>query len=491
MRKVIMNIQEVQDLDILASYPAYDRDALKCGIAHMSVGGFHRSHQAQYLDRYLQNHHENWMIYGVGNLDSDIDLVEALNAQENLYTLVERSGERDVARVIGSIKEFVHAPSNCRKVIEALASDDIKIISLTITEKGYCYDASKNLDINHQMIKNDIVDPNNPVSAIGYIFAASKQRMENNGQSFTLLSCDNLPGNGDIAQRIVLQFAQIADPKVAQWIQDNVSFPNSMVDRITPVPSEQTRNFVLETFGISDPGALVSEDFKQWIIEDNFINTRPALEEVGVQFVEDVEPYEKLKVRMLNGSHSALSYISYLMGYREVDVAMADPLIHDFVKQYMDEDISPCLPEVPGVDVDEYKNVLRKRFANPAISDKIQRLAMDGTEKIPNALVPPIEYHLQNKTPMKFLVFAIAAWYRYLRGVDEQGNVISITDPIGHDLNSLALKHADDVSDFISLRHIFGDVVSESVEFGAEVNRALADIESMGTKDALWKLLQR
>jgi len=486
-----MKVQEAKNTDVLASYPNYDRDKLKCGIAHMSVGGFHRSHQAVYLDRYLQNHAEDWMIYGVGNLDADITLVNALNAQDNLYTLTERSKTKDEIRVVGSIKEFVHAPTNKASVISALSSDDIKIISLTITEKGYCYDSSKNLDLNHPMIKADLENPDEPISAIGFVYAAAKKRMENGGQPFTLMSCDNLPGNGHIASRIIIQFAQEKDPKVAQWIRDNVSFPNGMVDRITPAPSEQTTKFVSETFNIDDPGALVSEDFLQWIIEDDFINGRPALEEVGVQFVKDVEPYEKLKVRMLNGSHSALSYLSYLMGYREVDVAMNDPLVNDFVRMYMNEDITPCIPEVPGVDVEEYKNILIERFSNPAISDQIQRLAMDGSEKIPNALVPPIEYHLEHGTSSRYLAFAVAAWYRYLRGTDEDGAKIEITDPMSAELVARASAHPMDPAQLIGIKEIFGVNVSQSAAFIEEVSKSLESIETMGTKDALTKLLQK
>lgn len=486
-----MKVTELNNSDVVASCPNYDRENLKCGIAHMSVGGFHRSHQALYIDQYLQTHSEDWMICGVGNLESDITLVNALNSQENLYSLTERSKSKDTVKIIGSIKEFLHAPTNKQKVIEKLSSDEIKIISLTITEKGYCYNVDKNLDLEHPMISADLKNPSEPVSAIGFIYAACKNRMENGGQPFTLLSCDNLPGNGHIAARIIKQFAQALNSDVAKWIEENVSFPNSMVDRITPAPSQNTIDFVKEKFGIDDPGALISEDFLQWIIEDNFINGRPALEEVGVQFVKDVEPYEKLKVRMLNGSHSALSYLSYLMGYREVDVAMSDPLINDFVRLYMDEDITPCIPDVPGVDVTDYKRILIERFSNPAISDQIQRLAMDGSEKIPNALVPPIEYNLENGSQMKYLLFAVAAWYRYLRAVDENGDKIEITDPMSDQLIEIAQANPSDPTDFIGKVQIFGDSVSRNTAFISLVKAALDQIDAMGTKDALTKLLQK
>jgi len=304
------------------------------------------------------------------------------------------------------------------------------------------------------------------------------------------MSCDNLPGNGEVASRIVLQFAERKNNDVAKWIRANVSFPNSMVDRITPVPSKETIELAKSKFDIEDRAAVASESFIQWIIEDNFINSRPALEEVGVQFVDDVEPYEKLKVRMLNGSHSALSYISYLLGYREVDLAMNDELIKEFVSKYMDTDIVPCLPQVPGIEVSEYRDALIERFSNPAIRDQIQRLAMDGSEKIPNALVGPIEYHLRSGSACKHLAFAIAGWYRYLRGTDESGQPIEILDPLAQQMRTLAAKHPSDPSRFLEIEQIFGSVVSHSTEFKEQVRKALETIDTMGARDALTTLLR-
>lgn len=486
-----MNIKEAIGSENIESFPTYDRAKYKCGIAHMSVGGFHRSHQALYLDRYLQSYPSDWMIYGIGNLEQDLTLIKAMNSQDNLYTLTERSSTTDVIRVIGSIKEFIHAPSNQKETLDVLASDDIKIISLTITEKGYCYDSSKNLDLADPGIAADLKSPETPSTVIGYVYQAAKMRMDRGGQPFTLLSCDNLPSNGNVAKRIITQYAAQLDSKVEEWINNNVSFPNSMVDRITPAPNADTVKFVFEKFGIEDPGALISEDFLQWIVEDDFINGRPALEEVGVQFVKDVEPYEKCKVRLLNGSHSALSYISYLLGYREVDIAMSDPLVNDFVCRYMDEDITNCIPEVPGVDLKTYKRVLVERFSNPAISDKIQRLAMDGSEKIPNALVPPIEYGIKNSEPLNCLVFAVAAWYRYLRGVDESGVAIEITDPKADILKNLANANPLDPSEFLKMKEIFGENIGSNSSFGDAVKHALLEIETIGIKDALTKLLQK
>lgn len=483
-------VMQAASLPQLASTPQYDRNSLGTGIVHMSVGGFHRSHQALFVHEYLNLHPENWMIFGVGCLPSDDVLVAAMGAQENLYTLTERSGTDDVIKLIGSIKEFVHAPSNPQTVIDAIASNETHIVSLTVTEKGYYYDTSGNLDMSHPMVAGDLADGAVPKTAMGLLFAGLEQRMSAGGTPITVMSCDNLPGNGNLTKRILLQFCDAKNPEVHSWIEANVSFPNSMVDRITPVPNEQTVALVAEKFGINDPCAVASESFIQWILEDNFIAGRPQLEQVGVQFVDEVEPYEKLKVRMLNGSHSALSYVSYLMGYRDVDVAMSDPLIADFVRRYMDEDITPTIPPVPGVDVDLYKTTLIQRFSNPAIRDQVQRLAMDGSQKIPNAIVPPLEIQLENGGSIRWMAFAIAGWYRYLRGIDEAGVKIDIVDPLAGKLIDAASTEPTDATPLLTMTEIFGPKLGTNQQLVAATNTALQEINAMGMRDALIKTLQ-
>jgi mannitol 2-dehydrogenase len=472
----------------VTSFPSYDRAALQSGVVHMSVGGFHRSHQARYLDEFLQTHAEDWMIHGVGCLDVDIELITTMAGQDNLYSLIERSGTKDELRVIGAIKEFTHAPTQTQTVLDAIANNHIKIVSLTITEKGYCYDNDGNLDPNHPLIKAELAG-GTPRSAIALLFTGLELRMRQGGTPVTVMSCDNLPGNGHVTERVLLQFAEAKNPEVADWIRVNVSFPNGMVDRITPTPNAEVIALAREQFAIADDAALASESFLQWILEDNFINGRPALETVGVQFVEDVTPYEKMKVRLLNGSHSALSYVAYLMGYREVDAAMADPLIREFVVRYMTDDVTPSVPMVPGVDLNDYKATLIERFSNPAISDKVQRLAMDGSQKIPNAIVPPLEHQLGSGGSISYLAFALAGWYRYLRGIDEQGAPIEITDPMAEKLQALATAHPDDPSAFLAVTEIFGPTLGTNSELTRATTAALEAIDTMGTRDALTKLL--
>lgn len=484
-------VEDARTLSAVATFPRYDRSHLWCGIAHIGVGNFHRSHQALFFHEYLQTHAQNWMVHGIGLLDTDADLFRAMRSQDNLYTLTERSGSKDTLKVIGSIKSLTLARSDPQGVIGLLASPDTRIVSLTITEKGYCYTAGRDLDVDHTAIRADLTAGAVPGSALGFLFAAAAQRRASNGPPFTIMSCDNLPANGGLTRRLLLQFAELKEPAVAHWIRDNVSFPNSMVDRITPAVTEKTVAFMRDTFGVDDRCPVVSESYRQWVLEDRFMVGRPQLEATGVQFTDDVEPYEKLKVRMLNGSHSALAYTAYLMGYREVDKAMNDRSIRTFIKRYMDEDITPTIPPVPGIDVEAYKQTLIERFSNPAISDQVQRLAMDGSQKIRNALVPPLEHRLDSGGSIKWVAFALAAWYRYLRGIDETGSAIEIIDPLQDELVARARSAPNDPAGLLSMQEIFGKRVSASGRAAEAVKECLQSIGSMGTRRALEQLLQQ
>ena len=486
----LIPVGDARALPGVATFPHYDRGKLGCGIVHVGVGNFHRAHQALFFHEYLQAHPENWLVHGVGLLPTDIDLFQAMKYQDNLYTLTERSGTQDTLKVVGSIKSLSHAPSDPAGVLQLLASGDTRIVSLTITEKGYCYDSAGNLDTNHPTIQEDLREGAAPKSALGYLFAAAKQRMANNGAPFTIMSCDNLPGNGHMTRRLLLQFADLRDPAAGRWIADNVAFPNSMVDRITPAVTLSTLAFVRDTFGVDDNCPVVSESYLQWVLEDHFAAGRPQLDEVGVQFTGNVEPYEKMKVRLLNGSHSALAYPAYLMGFREVDVAMHDPILRAFVRRYMDEDITPTVPDVPGVDLPAYKGTLIERFSNPAISDQMQRLALDGSQKIRNAWVPPLEHQLSSGGSIRWLAFALAAWHRYLRGIDETGAPVEIVDPRRDALAAQARESPNDPGRLLSMREIFGDTIPASRELAAEVKRSLDAIQSMGTRRALGLLLE-
>lgn len=485
-----LNQSNLNAVSETAHVPSYDRSQVKCGIMHMSIGGFHRSHQAVYIDDVLSQGGTEWGICGVGLMPGDKENIEKLQQQDNLYTILERTAEHDTARVVGSIIETLHAPSSPETVLARLASDDIKILSLTVTEKGYCSDSDNNLDKTNEFIQHDISNLSSPKTAFGYILAALKTRRDNGQKPFTVMSCDNLPGNGHLTQKLVLQFAELVDTDLAAWIKDNVSFPNSMVDRITPVTTDVIIETLKGKFQIEDAWPVVCEDYIQWVLEDNFCNGRPAFQDAGVQIVADVDPYEKMKVRLLNGSHSALAYLSYLKGYREVDQAMADPLIRNFVRSYMDQDITPTVPEVPGINLDEYKDKLIERFSNPAISDQVQRLAEDGSQKIPNSILPCIASQLENGGSTKFAVLALAGWFRYLTAVDEELKPIEIKDPLSEKLISSAKLDTEVPKHLLGIEEIFGTNLPLNDNFVKDLVSSMAEIRTKGVEKSLEEALR-
>ena len=480
-----LNQAALPKLENRARVPQYDRTQYKSGIVHMSVGGFHRSHQALYIDELMDQEPGDWLITGVGLLDSDKGPLEALAAQDHYYTVVERTADEDTIKIVGAIHETLHAPSNPKAVLDRLQDPAIKILSLTITEKGYCYDAKGDLDPNNAGIAHDLKNLDAPKTGIGYVVSALKNRKDANMQPFTVMSCDNLPGNGHRTHHIVSQFAKLVDPALAQWIDTNVKFPNAMVDRITPATTDKTVQFVKDRCGIDDAWPVVCEDFRQWVLEDNFGQGRPAFEKAGVQMVNDVEPYELMKVRLLNGSHSALSYLSYLMGYREVDVAMADPLMSGFVRAYMDNDVTPSVPSVPGIDLNEYKDTLIRRFSNPAISDKVQRLAEDGSQKIPNAILPCIRHALKNNLSIDFACLALAGWFRYMTGTDEQLEAIEIKDPRRDQMMAKIKNTPQNPTGVLGLDEIFGNDLIANERFVKTLTEKMNALHAQGARGVL------
>lgn len=469
--------------------PSYDRSVVTSGIMHMSIGGFHRSHQAVYVDDVLALGTIDWGICAVGLMPHDKDNIEKLKQQDTLYSVLERNSNEDEVRVVGSIIEVLHAPSSPEAVLKKLSDSNIKVLSLTVTEKGYCYDSNKNLQQDNEFIQHDLKHLDVPKTVLGYIVSGLKQRKDLGQKPFTVMSCDNLPGNGHLTQKLVLQFAGLVDEGLRQWIEDNVCFPNSMVDRITPVTTDEIIKTVSNDFGIEDQWPVACEDYIQWIVEDNFCDGQHPFEATGVQLVNDVDPYEKMKVRLLNGSHSALSYISYLIGYRDVDKAMADPLISSFVRAYMDHDVTPTLPDVPGVNLDEYKDKLIERFSNTAVSDQVQRLAEDGSQKIPNAILPCILHQLRKGGSTQFLTIAMAGWFRYLTAIDEQGDKIDINDPLADQLVKAATSKSDVCQALLSIKEIFGEELVQNSPWVEQLDTFLSDINEIGAKAFLQREL--
>ena len=444
--------------------PRYDRRTVTPGIVHIGVGGFHRAHEAVYLDDLMAlGAGRKWGICGVGVRPADAAMRDALVPQDCLYTVVTRSAEGDAARVIGSLKRFLFAPEQTEAVLEALAAPETRIVSLTITEGGYNFSpATGEFDGENPDVRHDLKDPAHPVSVFGFLAEALDRRRRAGSAPFTILSCDNVPENGDMARKTLLAFAALRnpalrDPALRDWIAARAAFPNSMVDRITPQTTDADRAMVREEFGIEDDWPVVCEPFRQWIIEDKFSNGRPLLERVGVQFTTDVHPYEMMKLRLLNASHSAMGYLGFLAGFPFIHEIMADDVFREFIKRLMDQEVTPLLAPVPGIDLAEYKGTLLTRFANPAIKDQTARICLDGSSKVPKFLLPSLR-EAAGRGPSALLTLALAGWLRYLRGVDGQGRAYVIDDPRADELQKLARAGGADPRPLLGLTDLFGDL---------------------------------
>lgn len=464
--------------------PKYERDQITNGIVHIGVGGFHRAHQALYLDNYFhQNPVSDWGICGVGLLEFDKRMRDALHSQDCLYTLVERSPQGDNPRVIGSITEYLFAPDNRQTVIDALANPQCRIVTLTITEGGYYYiEGSGEFDANHPTIQHDLQHPDQPIGVYGFLTAALSQRRQQGIPPFTVLSCDNLQGNGNIVCKMLTTFAEMQNPELGRWIDGEVTFPNCMVDRITPATTAADIEMV-EGFGIEDAFPVVAEPFLQWVIEDQFCNGRPQLETVGVQFTNDVHPYEMMKIRLLNASHLMIGYLGTLAGYAYVHETMADPLIRQAVEHLMAE-VTPTLQPVPGIDLDNYKKTLIERFANPKIRDQLPRVSLNGSAKLPKWVLSSVRDKLRQGGAIDYLSLTVAAWFRYLNGQDDQGNPITIDDPMADALTQRAGAGGSDPTSLLSLTELFGDL-SQSSRFVEAVTHHLHQLYDMGAKATL------
>jgi len=485
-----LNEQSLSHLIDTVQIPKYDRRQVTNGIVHIGVGGFHRAHQALYLDNYLhQTSDRHWGICGVGLLEYDQKMRDALQSQDCLYTLVERSPESDRARVIGAITKYLFAPKDRQAVINAMVDPKCRIVSLTITEAGYYYiEGTGELDVNHPTIQHDVQHPNEPIGVFGFLTAALNQRLQAGFDPFTVLSCDNLQGNGKIAQKMLIAFAQLQDPELAHWIAEHITFPNNMVDRITPATTPADVEMVRNQFGIEDGFPVVAEPFLQWVIEDNFCAGRPDWESVGVQMTDDVHPYEMMKIRLLNASHLLIGYLGTLVGYTYVHEVMADPLIRQAVDRLMNE-VTPTLQPVPGIDLDDYKKTLIERFANPKIRDQLPRLCLYSSAKIPKFLLGSVRDALNQGGAIEYMSLAIAAWFRYLKGQDEQGKPIPIDDAMADVLTQRAKAGGSDPHSLFELTEIFGDL-SQSSHFVKTVAKHLQNFDQLEVKETLNRVMQ-
>jgi mannitol 2-dehydrogenase len=485
-----LSTEALTTLDARVEKPSYDRTAVTPGIVHFGVGGFHRAHEAMYLDRLMNDGKAlDWGICGVGVLPQDRRMADVMEAQDGLYTLVVKYPDGTLEpRVIGSIVDYLFAPDGPEAVLARMADPATRIVSLTITEGGYHVNqVTGELDASDPGLTADLEAGATPVSVFGFVIEALARRRTAGVQPFTVMSCDNIPGNGHVAKKMLTSFARLKDPELADWIEREVRFPNSMVDRITPVTTDADRAALAEKFGIDDGWPVVCEPFTQWVLEDDFGAGRPPYEDVGVQLVADVEPYELMKLRLLNASHQALCYLGYLAGYRYAHEVCQDKLFVDFLLGYMDFEGAPTLPPVPGVDLDGYQRKLIERFANPEVRDTLARLCAESSDRIPKWLVPVIREQLAAGREIKRSALVVAAWARYAEGTDEEGEPIEVVDRLRDKLVERAQHNRDDPLLFVSDRDLFGDLV-EDERFVQTYTTALSSLYERGARATLEEL---
>jgi fructuronate reductase len=470
--------------------PRYDRAGLATGIVHLGIGAFHRAHQAVYTDDALNREAGrgtgSWGIAGVSLRSPDTR--DALAPQGGLYTVAIRDAGGERLRVVGSITGLLVAPEDPEAVLARMADPRTRIVSLTVTEKGYCHDpASGALNEEHPGIRRDLATPGRPETAPGFLVEALARRRRAGIVPFTVLSCDNLPSNGDTVADILRRFAALRDPDLGRWVEDEVACPNSMVDRIVPATTDDDREAVSRRLGCEDAWPVATEAFTQWVIEDRFPAGRPAWELEGAELVGDVHPYELMKLRLLNGSHSCIAYLGYLAGYATVSETIGDPAFARFVRRLMDEEVTPTLKVPPGADLGRYKSALLERFANPALKHRTWQIAMDGSQKLPQRLLGTVRERLAAGAPIDRLALGIAAWMRYVTGRDERGEPIDVRDPLAARLAETAAAAgasgaASLAPALMGVREVFGDDLPRNPAFTGPVTAALDRLLTRGAR---------
>ena len=441
------------------SGPNYNRSDLSAGIFHIGVGNFHRAHQAVYLDDLFNaGIDRDWAIVGAGVRETDLAMREKLAGQDWLTTVVEQEADATSVRVTGPMIDFVK-PFDVAAALDVLSRPQIRIVSLTVTEGGYYISpATQQFDPGHPDIVEDSRRPDAPRTAFGLIVAGLKRRREASVAPFTVMSCDNIPGNGHVTENAVAGLAELADPELARWIRANVAFPNSMVDRITPATSDRERALLRDAYGLEDNWPVFCEEFRQWVVEDQFPAGRPALEKVGVTFTSDVAPYELMKIRILNGGHATIAYPAGLLDIHFVHEAMQDAQIAAFLETLTRREILPVVPPPPAVDLEAYRKKVAERFANPKIADTVSRLCLDGSNRQPKFVLPTVRDRLKAGASVRGLALVSALWCRYCYGVSENGRTIPPNDPSWERLQAAAKPAREDPRAFLAMDDIFGEL---------------------------------
>ena len=463
--------------------PAYDVGKVGVGIVHLGIGAFYRAQGAVYTDDVLGQETGPWGICGVSLRSPDVR--DRLAPQDGLYTAVEKSEAGIRRRVIGSLREVLFIGDERELVHARLVATETRIVSLTVTEKGYCHDpATGRLNLGHPDIGHDIAHPEHPRSAVGLLVAALDARRRSHGTPFTIMSCDNLPHNGALVRGLVLAFAAATAPSLTAWIEQQVRFPSTMVDRIVPATTDADIVENDAVLGAHDAAPVMHEPFKQWVIEDDFAAGRPGWEKVGAELVADVAPFEAMKLRLLNASHSALAYLGFLAGHEYIYQVAAQPAFATYMQALMRDEVAPTLALPAGVDVAAYQATLLERFRNPALPHRAQQIAMDGSQKLPQRLLGTVRDNLAAGRPIDRLALAVAAWMRYVGGVDESGRTIKVSDPLADEFARIAAAHRGDPAGsahaLMGLRSVFGEDLSTVAPFADRVTAWLAALHRDG-----------
>lgn len=480
-----LSLSTLQDLPDGIGRPAYAREDLGPGIVHFGVGNFHRAHMQVYLDRLFNaGTDHDWAIVGAGVTPYDVRMRDALAGQDWLTTVVEQSAETSSACVTGVMTDFL-PPMDGAAILAQIVRPETGIVSMTVTEGGYFIDpATGAFDPENPAIAADARHPDDPKTVFGLILAGLRARRAAGIAPFTVLSCDNVPHNGVVAMNAVAGLAEAQDPAFATWVRENVAFPNGMVDRIAPGTGDRERTICRDEFGIDDAWPVFCEDFLQWVLEDRFTAGRPALEQAGVTFVDDVTPFEHMKIRILNGGHAIIAYPSGLMDIHFVHEGMADPLVRAFLTKVEQEEIIPILPPVPGTDLSDYFDLIVRRCDNPKIGDTIRRLCLDGSNRQPKFIIPSIADRLDRNLPVEGLALESALWCRYCHGTTDSGRVIEPNDPSWERLQAQARLARDDPSAWLSMRDIYGRT-ADAPAFAEAFGRWLGMLWSDGTAATL------
>ncbi|WP_337261719.1 MULTISPECIES: mannitol dehydrogenase family protein [unclassified Serratia (in: enterobacteria)] len=476
--------------------PQYDRRLLRSRMVHLGFGAFHRAHQALLTDRVLNRKGGDWGICEISLFGGD-KLFQTLRAQDHLYTVLEKGAAGNQAIVIGAVHESVHRKlEDIDAVLEKLAEPQVAIVSMTITEKGYCIEpGSGQLDLQHDAIRADLADPTHPTTVPGILVEALHRRHQRNLPAFSVLSCDNIPENGHVVRNAVTGLAQARDRELAQWIASNVTFPSTMVDRIVPASTPGTLDEVAAALGgVRDECAIACEPFIQWVIEDNFVAGRPEWEAAGVQLVDDVLPFEQMKLRMLNGSHSFLAYLGYLAGYQHINDCMADEYYRRAAYHLMLHEQAPTL-RVSGIDLTAYADRLIARYSNPALQHRTWQIAMDGTQKLPQRMLDSVRWHLQHGGSYAGLALGVAGWMRYVGGIDDAGQPIDVRDPMLATLQQVVSATPDGeprVAALLAIKSIFGEQLPADEKFVAAVTQAYLSLRDRGARQTVkeWVVTQ-